>query len=78
VRELRVARIFAALLCIALLVWCTATTPSAANLHPALPVLVFCFLVVLRPLALRMSDGKCAAQPISFFTVRISRAPPSA
>jgi hypothetical protein len=78
VRESRIARIFVALVCAALLLLCTAGAPSAAHLDLALPVLLFCFLVVLRPSLLRVSDGVVAAQPISFLSLHISRAPPLA
>jgi len=78
VRELRIARALVALICIALLLLCTAIAPSAAHLHLAIPALVFCFLAVLRPSLLRVSDGETALQPISFLTVHISRAPPLA
>jgi dolichol kinase len=78
VRELRVARAFVALICIAVLLWCTAADPSAAHLQLALPALVFCFFAVLRLSLLRVSDGSSAVQPISFLTLHISRAPPLA
>jgi len=78
VRELRIARAFVGLICIALLLLCTAIGPSAADLHLAIPALVFCFLAVLRLSLLRVSDGNSAFQPISFLTVHISRAPPLA
>ena len=76
VRELKIARASLALLCIALLL-CAAIGP-ATHLHLELPPLVFCFLVVVTLLLLRVSDGESAAQPISFLTIHISRAPPLA
>ncbi len=76
VRELRITRVSLALLCIALLL-CTVSAP-AAHLDLALPPLVFCFLVVVTLSLLRVSDGESTAQPISFLTLHISRAPPVA
>jgi len=76
VRELRIARALIASICIALLLLCTAIGPSAAHFDLAIPVLAFCFLAVLRPSLLRVSDGSSAVQPISFLSVHISRAPP--
>jgi hypothetical protein len=78
VRELRIARAFVALICIALLLLCSAIGPSAAHFHLDIPALIFCFLAVLRLSRLRVSDGDSAVQPISFLTVHISRAPPLA
>jgi len=66
------------LICIALLLLCSAISPSAAHLHQAIPVLVFCFLAVLALSLLRVSPGSSAVQPISFLTSHISRAPPLA
>jgi hypothetical protein len=78
VRELRIARAFVGLICIALLLACTAINAPAADLHLALPALVFCFLAVLKLTLLRVSDGNPAVQSISFLAVHISRAPPPA
>jgi peptidoglycan/LPS O-acetylase OafA/YrhL len=78
VRETRTKRALLALICVALLVLCTAIVPAAAHVDLAIPVLAFCFLVVLAPSLLRLSDGRPAAQPISFLTLHISRAPPVA
>jgi hypothetical protein len=78
VRELRVARAFVVLLCIALLLLCFATTPSAAHLDLAIPVLVFCFLVVLQPSRLRDSYRAAAIQPLTLLSFQTSRAPPLA
>jgi len=78
VREFRVTRALAALVCIALVLWCSASGPSAAHLDLAIPALVFCFLAVLRPSLLRVSDGNPGAQLVSFLTLHISRAPPLA
>ena len=72
------ARAFVALLCIALVLWFSATVPSASPLDLAIPVLLFCFLVVVRLTLLRVSDGEAAEQAISLLTVHISRAPPLA
>jgi hypothetical protein len=77
VRELRIARAFAAWICIAVLLLCTAIGPSAAHLDLAIPALVFCFFAVLRLSRLRVSDVNSAVQPILFF-VYISRGPPLA
>jgi hypothetical protein len=77
-REIRVARAFVALICVALLLLCTAIGPTAAHLDLAIPVLVFCFLVVLTPSLLRLSDGSSAVHPIGFVSLYISRAPPLA
>jgi len=54
------------------------TAPTAADPQFAIPALVFCFLAILRLSRLRLSDGNSAAQPISFLTVHVSRAPPLA
>jgi len=78
VREIRIARALVALICIALFLLCTAISPSAAHLNLAIPVLAFCFLVVLTRALIRLSDGDPAVQPISFLKVHPSRAPPSA
>jgi hypothetical protein len=78
VRELWIGRAFVAFGCIALLLWCTAIAPTAADPQFAIPALVFCFLAILRLSRLRLSDGNSAAQPISFLTVHVSRAPPLA
>jgi len=78
VRELRIARAFAAVVCIALVLWCSALAPVAAHLDLAIPVLVFCFFAVFTLVLLRISVGSPAAQPISFLTVNASRAPPLA
>jgi hypothetical protein len=78
VREIRVTRVLAALGCIAVLVWCTAVAPSAAHFDLAFPVLAFCFLVVLTPFRIRLSEGDPAAQPLSFLSIHSSRAPPLA
>jgi len=78
VREFRIARASIAVICIALLLWCTAASPSATHLDLAIPALVFCFFAVVRLSLLRVSDGSSAVQPISFLTVHISRAPPLA
>jgi ABC-type methionine transport system permease subunit len=78
VREIRIARAFVVLICIALLLLCTAIGPSAAHLDLAIPALVFCFFAVLRLSLLRVSDGDSDVQPISFLTLHISRAPPLA
>ncbi len=77
-RELRIARAFVALVCIALLLSCIAMSPSAADLQLAIPVLIFCFLVVLALSLLRASDGECTVQTLSFLSIHISRAPPLA
>jgi hypothetical protein len=78
VREIRIARAFVVLICIALLLLCIAIGPSAAHLDLAIPALVFCFFAVLRLSLLRVSDGDSGVQPISFLTLHISRAPPLA
>jgi hypothetical protein len=78
VRELRIARALAALVCIALLLWCTANGPSATHVHLAIPTLLFLFLAVPRLSQLRVSDGISALPPISFLNVHISRPPPLA
>jgi hypothetical protein len=78
VREFRIARAFIAVICIALLLLCTAASPSATHLDLAIPALVFCFFAVVRLSLLRVSDGSSAVQPISFLAVHISRAPPLA
>jgi len=78
VRNPRGTRALAILICLALLVWCTAVTPSAAHVDLAFPTLVFCFFVVIRLSLLPVSDGGAAVQPFSLLSVRISRAPPVA
>jgi len=77
VSGLRIARAFVALLCVALLL-CLAISPSGPQLDPAIPVLVLCFLAVLTPSRLRVSVVISLVQPISLFSVSISRAPPLA
>ena len=78
VREPKIARAFFALLCIALLLWCSAIAPSTAHAELALPALVFFWLAVLTLSLLCVSNGDSAAQPLSFLTVHISRPPPLA
>jgi hypothetical protein len=78
VKEFRIARVFIAVICIALLLLCTAASPSATHLHLAIPALVFCFFTVVRLSLLRVSDGSSAVQSISLLAVHISRAPPLA
>jgi hypothetical protein len=78
VRDFRLRRALLAFVCIAVLLWCTAIVPFAADLQFAIPALVFCFLAILPLSRLRLSGGKPAAQPISFLTLHISRAPPLA
>jgi hypothetical protein len=78
VREVRIARTLVALGCIAMLVVCTATSPSGAHLDAAIPVFALCFLATLTPFLLQFAAGKPAAQPISFLALRISRPPPAA
>jgi hypothetical protein len=78
VRELRIGRAIVALICIALVLWCSAVIPTAAHLDLALPVLIFFFLVALGPSRLRVSAGEFTVQPASFLTVHISRPPPLA
>ncbi len=77
-RELRIARAFVALVCIALLLSCIAMGSSAAELQLAIPVLIFCFLVVLALSLIRVSGGECSVQTLSFLSIHISRAPPLA
>jgi hypothetical protein len=78
VRELRITRALVASIFIALLLLCAVLGPFAAHLDAAIPALVFCFIAVLRLSLLRRSDAGPAAQPVSFLSVRTSRAPPSA
>lgn len=78
VREFRIARIFVALICIAVLLVCTVIGPSAAHLDLAILALVFCFLVVFRPSLRGLSASNSGVRPISFLTVHISRPPPAA
>jgi len=78
VREIRITRALVALICIVLLLLCTAFSPSAACLNLAIPVLAFCFSAVLTPSLLSLTDGDPAAQLLPFLTVRTSRAPPLA
>ncbi|HXJ40746.1 MAG TPA: hypothetical protein VNH18_15805, partial [Bryobacteraceae bacterium] len=76
VRQYRIARSLAALICIALLLLCVAMGPTAAHLHLAIPALVFCFLLVLRLSLLRIPDGNSPVQLNSLLTVHTSRGPP--
>ena len=78
VREFRIARALVALICISLLLLCTAIGPSATHLQPAIPALVFCFFAVFTLSLLRVSDGDSTVQLISFLALHISRAPPLA
>jgi hypothetical protein len=71
-------RALVAMLCIALLLLCTAIGPPAAHLDQAIPALVFCFLVVFKLSLLRVSGDRPAVQLISFLIVHTSRAPPLA
>jgi hypothetical protein len=66
------------LICIALVLWCSATSPAAAQLDLAIPVLVFCFFAVLPLTRLRISDNAGTVQPIALLSVQSSRAPPLA
>ena len=75
---MRLARALVALLCLVAVLVGTAGGPSVAHLDLGLPVLVFCFLVVLQPLRWRASDADPAAQPVALLAVHISRAPPLA
>lgn len=77
-REFRITRAFVVLLCIALVLWCSAMGQSAAHIDLAIPALVFCFLAVRKESRLAVSDGSPALQPIAFLSVHISRAPPLA
>jgi len=56
---------------------CIAIGPSA-HLHLAIPVLVFCFLIVLSVSLLHISDAVSGVPPSAFLTVNTSRAPPLA
>jgi hypothetical protein len=76
VRELRSARAIVALICVALLL--CATIGPAPQVDLTIPVLVFCFLVVLKRSLLRVSDRASDPQPLSFLSVDLSRAPPLA
>jgi hypothetical protein len=78
VRESRITRVVVALLSIALLLLCAATTPAAAHLDLAIPVLFFCFLAIVLLSLLRVSRGECALPQVAFLTVHISRPPPAA
>jgi hypothetical protein len=78
VREGQIIRALVALVCIVVLVLCTAIDPPAAHLDFVIPVLAFCFLAALTPFLLRFSGGDPAVQPLSFLSVRTSRAPPLA
>src|SRR5437868_6088869 len=74
VREIRIARALVAVLCLALLLLCTVTGPSAAHVDLAIPALAFCFSVVFSLSLLRVSSDRSDVQPISFLTVHTSRA----
>jgi hypothetical protein len=79
VREIRIARALIAVLCVAMLLLFTAIGPSAAaHVDLAIPVLVFCFLVVFGLSLLRVPGDRPTDQPISFLSVHTSRAPPLA
>jgi hypothetical protein len=71
-------RRLAALICLALLLFSSVAAPAAAHLDLALPVLIFCFLVVSRPSRLRPLRDVPAVQAISLLSLHISRAPPQA
>jgi hypothetical protein len=77
-RGTRIAPGLVAVLCIALLLLCSSIGPSVAHLDLAIPVLAFCFLIVLRLSLLRVSGDSSAVQLISFLAVHSSRAPPLA
>jgi hypothetical protein len=76
VHSFRLKRTLFAFLCIALLLLCTAVSPSAAHLDLAIPALVFCFFAVLRQTWLHGWAESPALQPISFLSLHTSRAPP--
>jgi hypothetical protein len=72
----RLTRTLFAFLCIALLLVCTAFSPSAAHLDLAIPALVFCFFAVFRQTWLHVPAENRTVQPISFLSLHTSRAPP--
>jgi hypothetical protein len=78
VRGIRLSRALVAVLCIALVLLCSAIVPSAAHFDLATPALFFCFLIIFSLSLLRVSRDSAAIQPISFLAVRSSRAPPLA
>jgi hypothetical protein len=78
VRESRITRVLAAVLCIALLLWSSAVVTSASHVDQALLTLVFFFFAVVRLALLRESNGECTVPLTSFLTVHISRPPPVA
>ena len=77
-RESRITRALFAVLCIALLLWSSATVSSAAHVDQALLTLVFFFFAVVRLALLRESNGESTVPLTSFLTVHISRPPPLA
>ena len=77
VRETRAIRVVIGLLCLALLL-CLIANPAGTRLDLAVFLPVFCFLILLVSPLLVLSDKSPLAQPLSFLTLNISRAPPLA
>jgi hypothetical protein len=78
VRERSGAQRLLVFIALALLLWSAASAPAASHVDLDVPVLVFCFLVVLRvALFERAADG-CAVQLTALLELHTSRAPPLA
>jgi hypothetical protein len=76
VGQQRTRRIFITLICIALLLFCSAISPSATHLDHAVPVLAFCFLLIFALALLPVSTDNSAAQSALSFALTVPRAPP--
>ena len=78
VRELRSRRALVALICIAILLFCSAKQPTPSDHDVAVIALVFCFFAIAPLSRVRVARSGGAVQPISFLGLHISRAPPLA
>jgi hypothetical protein len=76
VREFRSRRALVALICIAILLFCSAKQPSPSHHDVAVIALVFCFFAIAPLSRLRVAGASSTVQPISFLGLHISRAPP--
>jgi hypothetical protein len=76
VEQQRTGRIFVALICIALLLFCCAISPSATHIDHVLPVLAFCFLLIFALAVLPVSTEGSAVHSAVSFAVIVPRAPP--
>jgi len=78
VREVRSRRALVALICIAILLLCSAKQPTPSDHDVAVIVVVFCFFAIAALSRVRIARSSGAVQPTSFLGLHISRAPPLA